>query len=200
MMREELAGEWQFPTQPGSHLHLTNPPLEFVKFACAAFALAREYQIEVGLMKRNLLDLVGVKEFANEAVFRNPCEPLKLANIPCRHCDSLRDFDFCRDEDLLSNGTERQPRWGCLKCGGEYDRLSIEFSLMNLLFTMERRFAQQDLRCGKCQQVQSDNVSRYCQCSGPYKQVLNKADFKRKIRTMVNVAIVHHLGRLKVSL
>jgi DNA polymerase epsilon subunit 1 len=39
--------------------------------------------------------LAGVHEFANEVIFRNPCESLKLANVPCRHYDTLRDFDFC---------------------------------------------------------------------------------------------------------
>jgi DNA polymerase epsilon subunit 1 len=190
---------FEFPLLPGSHLHLSDPALEFVKFVCAAFVLAKEFQVEVGLLKRNLLELVGVKEFANEATFRNPCEPLKLSNVPCRHCDGLRDFDFCRDIDLLPNNIEIAPRWLCSTCGGEYDRLVIELTLMDVLHGLERTFAQQDLRCSKCQQIQSDNVSRYCQCSGSYQLTMNKADIKRKLRTVVNVAMVHNLVRLKVS-
>ncbi|KAI0087222.1 hypothetical protein BDY19DRAFT_956849 [Irpex rosettiformis] len=210
MMDGEILATWEFPVLPGSHLHMTNPPLEFVKFICAVFSLSKEHQIEVGLLKRNLLELVGVREFATEATFQNPCEPLKLSNVPCRHCDSLRDFDFCRDSELLptyydnlDDGNdhprerERAPRWMCAACGGEYDRTMIEFSLIEMAFELERRFAQQDLRCTKCKQIQSDNVSKHCQCSGNYQLTISKADIRRRLRTMVNVSRVHNLRRLK---
>ncbi|KAI3618947.1 dna polymerase catalytic subunit a [Moniliophthora roreri] len=196
----ETMEEWEFPVLPGSHLHLSDPPLEFVKFTCAVFDLAKkEYGVEVGLLKRNALDLVGMKEFANEAVFRNPCEPLKLSNVPCKHCDALRDFDFCRDPELaaVSDGGGRG-RWHCTNCWGEYDRVAIEMTLIGMVFSLERAFAQQDLRCAKCQQIRSDNVSRWCtSCSGSYQLTMSKVEVRRKLRTIVNVAIVHGLGRLK---
>ncbi|KAF4566262.1 DNA polymerase epsilon catalytic subunit [Pleurotus pulmonarius] len=187
---------FDFPVHPGGHLQLTNPALEFVKFVCAVLGLARDYQVEIGLLKRNLLELVGVREFASEAAFRNPCEPLKLANVPCRHCDSIRDFDFCRDPELKPNELESAPRWLCQSCGGEYDRLVIEHTLMEMLFTIEKTFSQQDLRCKKCKQVRSDYVSRWCQCSGPYNLTIARADMKRRVRTMVNIARLHNLTRL----
>ena len=193
--------EFKFPTLPGSHLHLESPPLEFVKFVCAVFSLAKEYQVEIGILKRTLLDLIGVREFASEATFRNPCEPLKLSNVPCRHCDYLRDFDFCRDPELLPDNVNVNPKWYCANCGGEYDRVAIEFALIEMTRTLERAFAQQDLRCGKCQQIQSDNVSRNCtKCSGPYQLTMNKADARRKLRTIVNVAREYNLTRLKVRM
>ena len=189
---------FHFPLLPGSHLHLSNPPLEFVKFTCAVFSLAKEYQVEIGLLKRNMLDLIGVREFSSEATFRNPCEPLKLANVPCRHCDVLRDFDFCRDPELLPNNIEVNPKWLCANCGGEYDRTAIEFALIDMMRNLERAFAQQDLRCSKCQQVKSDSVSRWCKCSGAYQFTMNKADVRKKLRTIVNVAREYNLPRLKV--
>jgi DNA polymerase epsilon subunit 1 len=198
MMDEGLMRDFEFPILPGSYLHLTDPALEFVKFVCATFGLAKDFHVEIGLLKRNLLELVGVREFASEAIFRNPCEPLKLSNVPCRHCDFLRDFDFCRDP-LLPNNLEVNPKWLCSQCGGEYDRLGIELSLIEMLHVLERGFAQQDLKCSKCKQIQSDNLSKFCQCSGPYQLTLNKADVRRQLKTIVNVALVHNLGRLKVS-
>ncbi|PPQ88162.1 hypothetical protein CVT25_005127 [Psilocybe cyanescens] len=188
---------FKFPTLPGSYLNFNNPPLEFVKSACAVFGLAREYQVEIGLLKRSLLELLGVREFAGEAAFRNPCEPLKLANVPCRHCDFLRDFDFCRDPELLPDNVEVNPKWLCNQCDGEYDRTAIEFALIEMARGLERAFAQQDLRCAKCQQIQSENVSRYCKCSGAFQFTLNKADARRKLRTIVNVAREYNLPRLK---
>ncbi|KAI0746782.1 hypothetical protein C8Q80DRAFT_1105835 [Daedaleopsis nitida] len=192
--------QWEFPILPGAHLHLTNPALEFVKFSCAVFALAKDHTLEVGLLKRNLLDVVGVREFAAEAAFQNPCEPLKLSGVPCRHCDGMKDFDFCRDPALLpqsgpSSGSAA--RWLCVKCGGEYDRASIEFALMRMVHELERRFAQQDLRCTRCGQVRADNVSRHCGCSGAFQLTMNRADVRRKLRTIANVALAHNMGRLK---
>ncbi|KAJ7579680.1 hypothetical protein C8J56DRAFT_1169553 [Mycena floridula] len=191
--------DFEFPVLPGSHLHLSNPALQFVKFACAAFALAKEHSVEVGLMKRTALELIGIKEFASEAVFRNPCEPLKLFNVPCRYCDMIRDFDFCRDVELLPSKQDPSPRWHCSNCGGEYDRSAIELVLLSSLHSIEQGSTQQDLKCGKCKQIQSDNVSRYCNCSGTYQLTVNKVEVRRKIRTLVNVAIVHNLSRLKES-
>jgi DNA polymerase epsilon subunit 1 len=121
-----------------------------------------------------------------------------LPNVPCRHCDALRDFDFCRDIELIPDNLDSAPRWHCQHCGGEYDRSAIELTLMEVVYALERTFAQQDLKCSKCKQIQSDNVSRYCQCSGTYQFTISKVDVRRKLRTIVNVALVHNLGRLKV--
>ncbi|KAI0946543.1 hypothetical protein AcW1_009982 [Taiwanofungus camphoratus] len=197
MTDEDALAQWEFPLLPGSHLHLTNPVLEFVKFSCAVFSLAKDYQIEIGLLKRNLLELVGVREFANEATFQNPCEPLRLSNVPCRHCDGLRDFDFCRDPELLPNNLEVNTRWLCANCGGEYDRTMIEFILMDIVYDLEQKFTQQDLRCSKCKRIQSDNISRHCQCSGNFQLSVHKTDMRRKLRTIVNVSLAYNLVRLK---
>ncbi|TFK50458.1 DUF1744-domain-containing protein [Heliocybe sulcata] len=189
--------DFSFPVLPGAHLPLSNPSLEFVKFICAVFYLAKDYQIEMGLIRRNLLELVGVREFSDDAVFRNPCEPLRLTNVPCRHCDALRDFDFCRDPELLPTNAQMTPRWTCGECGGDFDRTAIELTLMEIVFNLERTFTQQDVRCSKCKQIQSDNVSRHCHCSGSYQLTISKADVRRKLKTIVNVAMVHNLHRLK---
>ncbi|KAI6112282.1 hypothetical protein EDD16DRAFT_1176350 [Pisolithus croceorrhizus] len=195
---EDLQQQFVFPVLPGSYLVFTNPVLEFVKFVCAVFGLAQDYHVEIGLLKRSLLELVGVREFASEAIFRNPCETLKLSNVPCKLCDGLRDFDFCRDPELMpSNLDVGPPRWICSGCGGEYDRVAIELELIRMLNAMERAFVQQDLKCTKCKQIRPDNVSRYCQCSGAYQLMLGKAEVRRKLKTILNVSIVHGLPRLK---
>lgn len=195
---DDQSEDYVFPILPGSYLHMSDPVLEFVKFCCAVFGLAQDYQIEVGILKRNLLELAAVREFSDQAAFRNPCDPLKLSMVTCRYCDYSRDFDFCRDEDLLPTTLE-QARWFCPECDGEYDRTTVESNLVVLLFRLERNFTQQDLCCSNCKQLQTDNVSRHCECSGSYQLTITKADFKRRLRTVINVAIVHNLTRLKVS-
>ncbi|KAF8273527.1 DUF1744-domain-containing protein [Lactarius quietus] len=196
-----------FPLLPGSHLTtLTDPPVELTKFACAVFALAKPFENEVGLLTRNALELVGVRAFGEAAAFRNPCAPLRLAGVPCRHCDALRDFDFCRDTDLLprtragDGGGEverRTPRWACMRCGAEHDRTAVEFELIERVHALERAAAQQDLRCARCGQVRADHVARTHECGGSFRNTMNRTDVRRTLRTMVNVAIVHDLGRLR---
>jgi len=165
--------DFSFPILPGSHLNLANPPLEFIKSVCAIFAQAKEFTIEIGILKRNLLDLVGVREFSDEAIFRNPCEPLKLSMVICQHCNNIRDFDFCRDADLFPSNARSITKWKCLMCDCEYDRLAIEFALVDLVHRLEMNFAPQD------------------------QYTLNPVDIRRKLRTIVNVATVHNLPRLK---
>jgi len=198
MMDEELAKGFEFPTWPGGYLSFDNPPLEVIKSVCEVFTLAKAFEVEVRLMKRNLLELVGVREFASEAIFKNPCETLKLPNMPCSHCDALRDFDFCRDPDLTASSQNSTPRWYCSSCNGEYDRTAIEFMLIGVVHAIEANFGNQDLRCAKCKQIRSDNLSRHCQCSGSYVFTSSKADARRRLRTIANIAILYNLPRLKV--
>lgn len=203
MHQEELPSEWQFPLLPGSHLHMHNPALEFIKFVCAVFGCSKEFSIEVGLLKRNLLELIGVREFSDEAEFHNPCDPFKLPMVICRLCNAMRDFDFCRDPDLLpeegpSAARRTPPKWLCEICGCEFDRHAIEASIINVAQRMVTSYQQQDLQCSKCHQIRSDNLSLHCHCSGVYQLTMGKAETRRKLRTIVNVATYHNLPMLKV--
>ena len=47
--------------------------------------------------RRDLLKLIGVREFAEEAVFRDPCCSFVLAEVICEACNNCRDIDLCRD-------------------------------------------------------------------------------------------------------
>ena len=82
--------DFLFPILPGSHLKLKNPILEFIKTTCAILSLAKDVSSEVLVLKRNLLDLIGVREFATEATFKNPCLPFKVPMVVCRHCNTTR--------------------------------------------------------------------------------------------------------------
>jgi DNA polymerase epsilon subunit 1 len=90
-----------FPVLPGSHLEGRSPALELVKAVTEVYSLASEHSVEVGILKRNLLDLVGVREFSSEAAFKNPCDSLVLPMVICGKCNALRDIDLSRDPDRL---------------------------------------------------------------------------------------------------
>lgn len=51
-----------FPRLPGSQLSTQKIVLEFVKAICGVFALAKELSVEIGVLRRNVLDLIGVRE------------------------------------------------------------------------------------------------------------------------------------------
>jgi len=198
MIQDELADDFRFPLLPGSYLNMTNPSLEYVKFVCAVFTLAQEYKEELGVLRKNLLDLLGVNPFSPDGFFKNPCEPFKLCMVICQSCNSMRDFDFCRDVDLLPKESRRQsPRWLCGQCDAEYDRRAIEAALVECVRRFAAAFQLQDLRCGKCKQIKTDNLSKNCPCSGEYQLTSVKGEARRKLRTIVNVATLHNLHIVK---
>ncbi|KAG8951372.1 DNA polymerase epsilon catalytic subunit [Tulasnella sp. 424] len=202
MIQDVIPEDWRFPLLPGSHLPMSNAQLEFIKFACAVFGLAKEFVNDVGVLRKNLLGVVGVREFSEEAAFKNPCEPFKLPMVICRVCSTMRDFDFCRDPDLLprdvsSRGMTGAIRWQCSNCECDYDRRAIEAMLIDIVRRLVTSFQLQDLRCGKCKQIKSDNLTLHCNCSGADQLTCAKGEAKRKIRTISNVASVHGLALLK---
>ncbi|XP_037072410.1 DNA polymerase epsilon catalytic subunit A-like [Pollicipes pollicipes] len=56
-----------FPQLTGSHLLMQNPALEFVKAICKVLSLDQHVEAEVSKLRRDLLKLIGVGEFAAEA-------------------------------------------------------------------------------------------------------------------------------------
>ena len=90
-----------FPSLPGARGERTNPTLELVKAICEVLSLASEHSTEVQILRRNLLDLLGIREFSTEAAFRNPCETISVPMVICARCNAIRDVDLCRDPDRI---------------------------------------------------------------------------------------------------
>ena len=57
-------------------------------------SLAKDVSAEGIVLKRNLLELIGVREFASEAAFRNPCLPFKVPMVVCKNCNTARGASF----------------------------------------------------------------------------------------------------------
>ncbi|RKP39877.1 DNA polymerase epsilon catalytic subunit A [Dimargaris cristalligena] len=187
--------EWsiRFPILPGSYAQFTNPALEFVKSICAVLDLVAGAQRDVRILKRNSLDLLGVREFSTEAVFHNPSQTLKLHQVICEYCNYCRDLDFCRDLDLLPS----RP-WLCLGCRHEYDRTTVELALVNLLLRRLQAFQLQDLKCTKCHMVKAENLLPHCaSCSAPFALAkTTQVEFMRQLQVFRNVARFHKLTLL----
>ena len=55
--------------------------------------------------RRDLLKLIGVREFSEDAIFQDPCRSYILSEVICESCNSCRDIDLCRD---LYTATDEQ--------------------------------------------------------------------------------------------
>lgn len=61
-----------FPEQFGSRYKLKCPALEFVKYVCKILSLDKNIQNQVIKLKKDLLKIVNVREFSDEAQFVDP--------------------------------------------------------------------------------------------------------------------------------
>lgn len=55
---------------------------------------------QVNKLKRDLLRLVDVGEFSDDAQFRDPCNSYILPEVICHHCNFCRDLDLCKDPSV----------------------------------------------------------------------------------------------------
>ncbi|XP_048641832.1 DNA polymerase epsilon catalytic subunit A isoform X2 [Marmota marmota marmota] len=93
-----------FPVLPGSHLVLNNPALEFIKYVCKVLSLDTNITNQVNKLNRDLLRLVDVGEFSEEAQFRDPCRSYVLPEVICHSCNFCRDLDLCKDSSFSQVG------------------------------------------------------------------------------------------------
>eukprot|EP00250_Pteridium_aquilinum_P003833 c14110_g1_i1 orf=789-5363(-) len=182
-----------FPKLAGSHLHMGDPALEFIKYVHAIFSLDQRVQHEALVMKRNLLKLVRVKEFSSEAQFHDPCLSFTLPNVICSYCNDCRDLDICRDAALL----ERDWRCSVPQCGQPYDREWIENALIQVVRQRERLYHLQDLVCSKCRQVKASHLAEQCACAGAFKCSETFASFQERMRVFLNIALYHEFELLQ---
>lgn len=55
---------------------------------------------QVNKLKRDLLRLVDVGEFSEEAQFHDPCNSYILPEVICHQCNFCRDLDLCKDPSV----------------------------------------------------------------------------------------------------
>lgn len=136
-------------------------------------------------MRKNLLKLVRVKEFAPEAQFQDPCASFTLPNVICSYCNDCRDLDLCRDSALQGH------EWRCAvpQCGQPYHREQMENALLQVVRQRERLYHLQDLVCIRCRQVKAAHVSEQCSCGGSFRCKEESPFFLTKMRVFLNVAI-----------
>ncbi|KNC54094.1 DNA polymerase [Thecamonas trahens ATCC 50062] len=179
-----------FPRLAGSHLPLDSPGLEFVKYVTQVFYLDKALESQVDKLKRSLLRILGVPEFASSAEFRNPCLTYILQNVICSYCNASRSVDLARDPRVTKGD------WGCAICGHAADKAAIEARLIDELHAKITAFQLQDLVCNKCRQVKLSNLRRYCECSGEFKLAVSRDDIAVAMQAFGNIANYHEMAAL----
>ncbi|PKK16595.1 hypothetical protein A306_00000309, partial [Columba livia] len=169
-----------FPVLPGSYLPLNNPALEFIKYVC-----------KVNKLRRDLLRLIEVGEFSEEAQFRDPCRSYVLPEVICRNCNFCRDLDLCKDPALSQDGSVL-PSWVCSNCQAQYDSDAIEAALVEALQKKLMAFVLQDLVCKKCHGVKETHMPVYCSCAGDFALTISSQTFMEHINVFQNIA--RHYG------
>ncbi|KAI0475242.1 DNA polymerase epsilon [Xylariaceae sp. FL0804] len=224
MLHPELASDWSFPSLPGSsaskrapngksaataatakrrHQHNDgrNAVLELVKALMQVLSLDRNVATEARLLRRELLALFEVREFAPEGAFANPSASLRVPQWSCAECTLARDWDLCRDGNLLAGAADANTggvagaaaaaaaaSWRCGFCGAETDRLRLEERLVADLAGRLAAWAAQDVACARCGGARVNDLAEHCACSGAWRCEADAADAAARLAVARAVA------------
>ncbi|XP_019956457.2 DNA polymerase epsilon catalytic subunit A [Paralichthys olivaceus] len=184
-----------FPVLPGSHLPLNNPALEFIKYVCQVLSLDANIVNQMNKLKRDLLRLVDVGEFSEDAQFHDPCNSYILPEVICHHCNFCRDLDLCKDPSVAQDGSVL-PQWFCSNCQAQYETESVEMALVEALQKKLMSYTLQDLVCNKCKGVKDANMSLYCRCAGDFDLTFSVKSFSEQITVFQNIATHYNMSFL----
>ena len=180
----------EFPVRPGSHLRMNNPALEFVKYMTKVLSLDEGSKRKTVQLRSNLLKLIKIREFSEEAKFRDPCLTFTLEGVSCSFCSASTDLDLCRD-------TAEAGKWSCGECGNHFAEDHIEHLLLEYVHRKSLAFQLQDLDCMKCKLVKAANMPKGCGCSGVYKLKTPANDMIAVVKTMKRIADYHKFEMLE---
>lgn len=201
----EKAPTLQFPNVPSVLQAINggnrNCALEFVRCLCHVLSLDNACTEEVASMRRSLLQVLGVREFAKEGRFIEPALPVPLHDVICKYCNAVVDLDVARDSRLWSSDEDDQnvgntghgrKAWACEYCGDPYDLRVIEMDLVRIAQKTFSSYQVQDLLCVKCRLVKKDHMSTHCGCAGaPYQLTMKKEALHNKMFSLKSVAEFH---------
>ncbi|QPG73937.1 hypothetical protein FOA43_001252 [Brettanomyces nanus] len=189
LLDPSMQQEFEFPKLAGSYLNSTNPTLELVKSLCHILSLSKRRNLEVRMLRRELLLLFEVKEFSEEGTFKNPSTSLVIPQVICDYCDYTKDIDVCRDSEEVT--------FRCNSCHRAYNKLIIEEKLINELERAIAKYLSQDLKCSKCGRMKDREISLHCVCSGDWAATMNRTHILRRVRIFQNVADAYQFRLLR---
>jgi DNA polymerase epsilon subunit 1 len=185
-----------FPSLPGSYLNFTNPALEFTKAVCQVLNLDASVTDEVQLLKRNTLRLLNVREFSQDAIWKDPCRSYVLKDVICTYCNYCQDLDLARDPSLVH--VDQEQSWRCPQCDNKYDKNDIEYLLVELVNQRTTAYQTQDLRCEKSQGCQDLLMTTYNpSTSKGWVCDYTETEIRNQFKTFLRIAQFHNFEWLE---
>jgi DNA polymerase epsilon subunit 1 len=125
-----------------------------------------------------------------------------LRGVICEECTAERDIDLCRDASLLPPSTTTSsavalPIWKCEACATPYDLLRIEEQLVSDVQRLLLEWSVQDLKCGKCKRLRSNEFMEHCACAGEWVATKDRADIRRRLNVYRGVGALFGLRMLE---
>ncbi|XP_055613279.1 DNA polymerase epsilon catalytic subunit 1 [Uranotaenia lowii] len=174
------------------------PALEFIKAVCKVLMVNKETEEELTTLRRNMLLLVGVGDFSDKAVWKDPLKSYVLNEVICKACNHCRDLDLCKDNHrALKDG---HPVWLCAQCNVDYENVDIEMRFLDVVQRKVMSYVLQDLRCGRCKQIKRENLAQFCNCAGSFENLISAADVRRLLGTFLTVANDYRMPLLKETI
>ncbi|KAF1810697.1 DUF1744-domain-containing protein [Eremomyces bilateralis CBS 781.70] len=212
LLHPDLASDYAMPSLPGAHLSSAannNPVLQLIKSLMQVLSLDREISLEARMLRKELLSLCEVREFASEARWRNPSAKCPV-EMTCEECGAPKSVDLCRDASALvfdvdgdgeggsRRGVQPLPKWRC-DCDAEFDRLRVEESLVAEVQAMVVRWCTQDLKCAKCARIRKNEFMEHCACAGEWVGTVSREKLGERMRVLREVARWYGLEMLDAA-
>lgn len=185
----KYAADYSFPSLPGSHLVLNNPLLELVKFLCQVMLFSQKTVIEVRELRKQLLNIFEIREFDAISEFKDPSTALVVSGFQCENCSSLNDIDLCNEDPSTV--------FKCNKCHRDFNLTLLQDHLIRMFYAEREAYLIQDIRCSRCKKVKTDNMSKYCACSGSWKADVSLESVMSRVSVYLRVAKFYQFELLK---
>lgn len=171
------------------------PAIEFIKALCKILAIDPTVTDELDSLRKNMLRLVGVGEFSENAIWKDTEKSYILTEMICQACNHCRDVDLLKDKHrVMKDGS---PVYLCAQCFVNYDTEEIEKRLIDALNRKFMSYTLQDLQCVRCKEIKQDNILAYCACAGSYTTLIQPEEIKGLVKTFNVVADEYSMVLLK---
>uniref|UniRef100_A0A7E4VKY8 DNA polymerase epsilon catalytic subunit n=1 Tax=Panagrellus redivivus TaxID=6233 RepID=A0A7E4VKY8_PANRE len=166
-------------------------PLEFVKALCKVLSPDKALLDSVESLRSQLIQMLRTSAPTSALEWHPPATVIVLENLFCGKCNRCISLDLCAPfQDAKSF-------FKCPRCDDPIEHTQIEELLIERLSKMVVAYTLQDRRCTKCRQLSVRFLSRHCECSHAYEQIVPKPEFIRSLTALAEVS--ERLGMKAVS-
>jgi len=192
--------------------------LEILKRLLYVLSVDRQASEDLFALRKQLLQFIGVGQFATEAEHRQLPAMLTgclVHDVVCSFCSNVRTLDLLRDSSLLispeadseaggettnasRSSAAQQSGWSCPCCRHVLNKDAIEQQLIETIQRKSMAFQLQDLRCQHCKQVKECNIRTECtSCSRPFRTTLSPDFFVQQLQSFHKVSVIHRFELLQ---